>query len=137
MRSANSLQVSYMSIVGGSTRGKVIISRCTGMDRSTRHVIVHSLSYCDYVQERISTTPVEPFTRIRSPVLMRSVALDVPTTAGMANSRDTTAGCEVTPPASVTSPTIFVKRTTQAGLVIRQTRISPSFTWLNSSIEET
>ena len=43
-------------------------------------------------QDRISTTPVEPFTRIRSPVLMRSPAFVVPTTAGMPNSRATTAG---------------------------------------------
>ena len=48
--------------------------------------------------------PVEPLTRTRSPVLIRSVASDVPTTAGMPNSRDTTAGWAATPPASVTSP---------------------------------
>ena len=43
---------------------------------------------------RISTTPVAPLTRIRSPVLIRSPALVVPTTAGIPNSRATTAGCD-------------------------------------------
>ena len=81
--------------------------------------------------------PDEPFTRIRSPVLIRSPALVVPTTAGMPNSRATTAGCETAPPASVTSPMIFVNSTTHAGLVIRHTRISPSRTWSNSSSEAT
>ena len=37
---------------------------------------------------RISTTPVVPLMRIRSPFLICSVATDVPTTAGMPNSRD-------------------------------------------------
>src|SRR5207245_94349 len=62
-----------------------------------------------------STVPVDPFTRIRSPVRIRFVATEVPTTAGIPNSRDNTAGCDVVPPVSVTSPAIFVKRTTQAG----------------------
>ena len=81
-----------------------------------------------------STTPFVPSTRIRSPVLMRFVAIDVPMTAGMPNSRDSTAGCEVVPPVSVTRPAIFVKSTTQAGFVIWQTRMSPSRTWSNSSV---
>src|SRR5690242_6195371 len=83
---------------------------------------------------RISTTPVEPSTRIRSPVLIRFVAIDVPMTAGMPNSRERTAGCEVVPPVSVTSPPIFVNSTTHAGFVIWQTRMSPSRTWSNSSV---
>ena len=37
-----------------------------------------------------------PFTRTRSPLLIRSVATDVPTTAGIPNSRATTAGCAAT-----------------------------------------
>src|SRR5207244_1276244 len=41
---------------------------------------------------RISTTPVEPLTRRRSPVLIVAVAVEVPTTAGIPNSRETTAG---------------------------------------------
>src|SRR5439155_16748197 len=41
-----------------------------------------------------STIPLVPFTRTRSPVLIRSVAIEVPTTAGTPNSRATTAGCE-------------------------------------------
>src|SRR3972149_6486754 len=53
---------------------------------------------------RISTTPVEPLTRIRSPVLIVWVATEVPTTAGMPNSRESTAGGETGPPASATSP---------------------------------
>ena len=68
---------------------------------------------------------------------MRCVAIDVPMTAGMPNSRDRTAGCEVRPPVSVTSPAIFVNRTTQAGLVIWQTRMSPSRTSSNSSTVRT
>ena len=72
----------------------------------------------------ISTRPVEPLTRTRSPVLIRRVASEVPTTAGMPNSRETTAGCEAMPPASVTRPAILVNSTTQEGLVIRQTTIS-------------
>ena len=87
--------------------------------------------------ERISTCPVDPLTRIRSPVLMRRVASDVPTTAGIENSRDTTAGWEAIPPASVTRPLMRVKRTTQAGLVMRQTAISPFWTFSNSSGEST
>src|SRR6516164_2563786 len=38
MRSANSVQLSYISIVGGWICGKVSISRCTGIERSTRRV---------------------------------------------------------------------------------------------------
>src|SRR6185503_5161481 len=64
-------------------------------------------------------------------------AFVVPTTAGIPNSRATTAGCDTAPPASVTSPMIFVNRTTHAGLVIRHTRISPSLTWSNSSSDAT
>ncbi len=37
-------------------------------------------------------------------------------TAGIPNSRASTAGCEVVPPVSVTSPAIFVNSTTQAGI---------------------
>src|SRR5262249_39701246 len=62
---------------------------------------------------RTSTVPADPSTRIRSPVRMRFVATDVPTTAGMPNSRDSTAGWEVVPPVSVTRPAIFVNSTTQ------------------------
>src|SRR3954468_8934256 len=83
---------------------------------------------------RISTTPVDPSTRIRSPVLIRFVAIDVPMTAGMPNSRDSTAGCEVVPPVSVTRPAILVNSTTHAGFVIWQTRRSPSRTGSNSSV---
>ena len=39
-------------------------------------------------------TPADPSTRIRSPVAIRCVASDVPMTAGMPNSRASTAGCE-------------------------------------------
>jgi len=73
----------------------------------------------------ISTTPVVPLTRIRSPVLICRVAVEVPTTAGIPNSRESTAGCDVSPPASVTRPTILVKSTTHAGFVIWQTTMSP------------
>src|SRR5687768_6106714 len=76
----------------------------------------------------ISTAPLEPFTRTRSPVFILWVASEVPTTAGMPNSRETTAGWETVPPASVTRPLTLVKRTTQAGFVIRQTSMSPSST---------
>src|SRR3972149_5039724 len=82
---------------------------------------------------RISTTPVEPLTRIRSPGLSGGVATEGPTTAGMPNSRDKTAGCETVPPASVTSPATLVKRTTHAGFVIWQTRMSPLRTSSNWS----
>src|SRR5437660_6399470 len=41
---------------------------------------------------RMSTTPVVPLTLIRSPVLIFRVAVEVPTTAGMPNSRESTAG---------------------------------------------
>ena len=77
--------------------------------------------------------PVVPLTRTMSPVLMSFVAIEVPTTAGRPNSRETTAEWEVVPPASVTSPEIRVKSTTQAGLVIRQTSTSPSSTLSNWS----
>jgi len=52
------------------------------------------------------TTPAVPSTRMRSPVLIRRVASDVPTTAGMPNSRARTAGCDVVPPVSVTRPQV-------------------------------
>ena len=65
------------------------------------------------------------------------VAIEVPTTAGIPNSRERTAGCEVVPPVSVTRPAIFVKSTTQAGFVIWQTRMSPSRTSSNSSTVRT
>src|SRR5947208_3191522 len=39
IRSANSVQLSYISNVGGGICGKVIISRCTGIDKSTSRVI--------------------------------------------------------------------------------------------------
>ena len=68
---------------------------------------------------------------------IRWVATDVPMTAGIPNSRASTAGCEVVPPVSVTSPAIFVKSTTQAGFVIWQTRMSPSRTSSNSSTVRT
>src|SRR6476646_7575998 len=100
--------------------------------RVYRHREVHQARH-----DSTSTTPLVPFTRTRSPLLIRSVATDVPTTAGIPNSRATTAGCAATPPASVTSPAIFVNRTTHAGLVIWQTRISPFCTWSNSSSEAT
>ena len=86
---------------------------------------------------RISTTPADPSTRIRSPVLIRCVASDVPMTAGIPNSRDSTAGCDVVPPVSVTRAAIFVNSTTQAGLVIWHTRMSPSVTSSNSSTVRT
>ena len=54
-------------------------------------------------------------------------------TAGIPNSRDSTAGCDVVPPVSVTSAAILVNSTTQAGFVIWQTRMSPSRTASNSS----
>ena len=76
-------------------------------------------------------------TRTRSPVLMRRVASEVPTTAGMPNSRETTAGWEAMPPASVTRPEILVNSTTQAGLVMRQTTISSRWTASNSSGDST
>src|SRR4051795_3001177 len=91
----------------------------------------------DGPQPSTPTIPLAPLTRLRAAVLTRSPALPVPTTAGMPNSRATTAGCEVAPPASVTRPLIFVKSTTQAGFVMRQTRMSPLLTWSNSSSEET
>ena len=49
-------------------------------------------------------------------------------TAGMPNSRESTAGCDVVPPVSVTRPAIFVNSTTHAGFVIWHTRMSPSLT---------
>src|SRR5918992_1464455 len=68
---------------------------------------------------------------------MSCVAVLAPTTAGIPNSRDTTAGCERAPPESVTSPPIFVNRTTHDGLVILQTSTSPFLTWSNCSGEST
>ena len=56
---------------------------------------------------------------------------------GMPNSRDRTAGCETVPPASVTRPVILVNSTTQAGLVIWQTRMSPALTSSNWSSRST
>ena len=46
----------------------------------------------ELVQPRTSTVPAAPSTRRRWPVLIVWVAVRVPTTAGMPNSRDTTAG---------------------------------------------
>src|SRR6266699_2993358 len=85
----------------------------------------------------MSTAPVVPLTRIRSPSLIFLVADEVPMTAGMANSRASTAACEVRPPASVTRPAILVKRATQAGFVIWQTTMSPLRTWSNCSTVKT
>ena len=64
---------------------------------------------------------------------MRSVASDVPTTAGISYSRASTAGCAANPPALVTSPAIFGNSTCQAGLVISHTRMSPGWTASNSA----
>ena len=74
---------------------------------------------------------------MRSPVEIFRVASDVPTTAGIPNSRARTAGCEVVPPVSVTSPAILVNRTTHAGLVIWHTRMSPSATSSKSATVRT
>src|SRR5579872_6563887 len=52
MPSANSVQLSYMSIVGAGMRGKVIIFLCTGIDRSTRRVIV-SVSFQDQLTKEL------------------------------------------------------------------------------------
>ncbi len=99
--------------------------------------VLHPDGGDDGAAARISTTPVVPLMRMRSPFLICSVATEVPTTAGMPNSRDRTAGCETVPPASVTSPTILVNRTTHAGLVIWQTRMSPARTSSNWSSRRT
>ena len=73
MRVAKSSCDSYTQSAGGGTRGNVSMSGCTGMERSTRRRVTGaSLSFS------MSTTPVAPFTRMRSPVLMRRVASDVP-----------------------------------------------------------
>src|SRR3712207_9130822 len=67
--------------------------------RHTRYWRDWSSDVCS--SDLISTRPVEPLTRTRSPVLIRRVGSEGPTTAGMPNSRETTAGCEAMPPASV------------------------------------
>src|SRR4029077_2640731 len=89
------------------------------------------------VPARMSTTPVVPLTLTRSPLLIVRVATEVPITAGIANSRDSTAACEVSPPASVTRPAILVKSATHAGLVIWHTTMSPLRTWSNPSVVST
>src|SRR6266704_1891903 len=61
IRSANSVQLSYMSKVGGGICGKVIMSRCTGIDRSTRRVIEDLLSRSTHQStQRVCVTTVQP-----------------------------------------------------------------------------
>ena len=62
--------------------------------------------------------PVDPFTRMRWPVVMREVAVPVPTTAGSPYSRDTIAAWDVIPPMSVTVAAILEKIGAHAGEVI-------------------
>ena len=75
------------------------------------------------------TMPLFPSTRILSPLFISLVALPVPTTAGIINSRATTAECESTPPESVTMPTILLKTTTQAGVgfLVENTQVSQRY----------
>ena len=81
------------------------------------------------------TIPRSPSTRTRWPVLIRSVALPVPTTAGMPYSRATIAACDIEPPMSETAALILPNTGAQLGAVTGQIRISPSLTspiWLTS-----
>src|SRR3979490_2115722 len=68
---------------------------------------------------------------------MREVAVPVPTTAGSPNSRATMAAWLIEPPMSDTAPAIFWKIGAQVGLVIWQTRTSPSRTRAISSTDFT
>ena len=68
---------------------------------------------------------MEPSTRSRWPVLIRAVAVPVPTTAGSPYSRETIAAWDMIPPMSVTVAAILEKIGAHAGEVIVQTRISP------------
>ena len=69
--------------------------------------------------------PVSPSTRIRSPVLIRLVALPVPTTAGSLYSRETIAAWDMIPPISETAAAIVPNTGVQLGEVTGATRISP------------
>ena len=56
------------------------------------------------------------------------VASPVPTTAGSANSRATTAACDSTPPVSVMSPPAIANNGTHDGFDDGQTMMSPAWT---------
>ena len=73
--------------------------------------------------------PRSPSTRTRSPVLMRVVAMPVPTTAGMPYSRATIAACDIVPPMSETAAAILPNTGPQLGAVTGQTSTSPSRIW--------
>ena len=76
-------------------------------------------------QSRIVTTPASASTRSRSPVLIRFVAVPVPTTAGRPYSRATIAAWHMMPPESSTAAAILPKTGVQLGDVDGATRISP------------
>src|SRR5699024_4249297 len=79
--------------IGGGCRGALQRARraagCrAAVDRRAGHQAIPSRSLRGVAADsRISTVPLEPSTRTRSPVLMRCVPSWVPTTAGMPNSR--------------------------------------------------
>jgi hypothetical protein len=73
---------------------------------------------------------------MRSPVLIREVATDVPTTHGMPYSRLTVAAWVSEPPPSQTQAPMMAKAGVQFGEVASVTRISPS-SRSNSSIADT
>ena len=74
----------------------------------------------------IVTTPLEPSTRTRWPVVMVVVAEPVPVTAGSPYSRQTIAAWLIIPPMSVTTAPMRPNTGPQLGAVMRATRISPS-----------
>src|SRR4029077_9732744 len=80
------------------------------------------------------TSPEEPFTRMRWPVLMRLVADPVPVTAGKPYSRQTIAACDIMPPISVTVARILPKTGPQLGAMTVATRMSPSWSRSRSSV---
>jgi hypothetical protein len=68
-------------------------------------------------QDRISTYPSVPCTRIRCPSRISRVACSTPTTAGKPYSRAITAPWVIKPPTSVTRPVIATNRGDQLGSV--------------------
>ena len=77
--------------------------------------------------------PARPVDLHQSAVGDPRVASPVPTTAGRANSRATTAACDRTPPVSVISPPAIAKSGTHDGFDDGQTMMSPGWTAPKSS----
>src|SRR4051812_45607878 len=98
----------------------------TGHDRAVVAAAQDDGVVAGVAHDRIVTTPASPSTRTRSPVLIRAVALPVPTTAGMPYSRATIAAWDMIPPMSETVAAILPNTGVQLGEVTGATRISPS-----------